>query len=622
MKNLHILLFSAILLANPTFSQIKQTKSIVSTQSIEATNAFNAPQLRSSQDDSNVIWCEDFENGLAGNNNSDTAWTTSGSDGALWLYDTDGPSGQFSTIIGALESTTADDGWMIFDADLSNPGQVQAQFVDRVGQLTSPYIDLSGEENVSLRFDHSYRWCCTNEHRLLVGVSVNQGETWTEFQINEDAVANEWVMTTQTTIIISDIAGGQDSVLIRFDWGAGEQTATNYFWMVDDVTIFETPARASTLGDAFVRLPSEYFGSSSYSNVPLVQAQVTGFFFGGNIVNEGSEDLVNARIVGEVEGNNFSDQSVNATISTNTDSVLFTVNGFIPTATGNYVGNVYGTDDNNTTTSTSQLGFIVTEFEYAKDLSDFSNSGVFANVMVNNNGTTRIGNSFEIYSSQDLYAIRVYIDMETAADAQANVILNSLNSMGEFNYETESEMVDVGQMRGEWVDFIFTSPYPTFEGQILVATIQADGNDPLVAIGQSGIGNPGDSYLQDLDGTQPMGQPGAWYRLNNNAMVRLNFDPSLEVVDPTSVNDVFLSEFLVYPNPNNGEFNLEIETKNSTDIVVSISNTLGQEVYNRELSNVTQFKSSIDVSYLQTGIYILQLHDNEGVIATEKLIVE
>jgi hypothetical protein len=65
MKNLHILLFSAILLANPTFSQIKQTKSIVSTQSIEATNAFNAPQLRSSQADSNVIWCEDFENGLA-----------------------------------------------------------------------------------------------------------------------------------------------------------------------------------------------------------------------------------------------------------------------------------------------------------------------------------------------------------------------------------------------------------------------------------------------------------------------------------------------------------------------------------------------------------------------------
>jgi hypothetical protein len=251
-----------------------------------------------------------------------------------------------------------------------------------------------------------------------------------------------------------------------------------------------------------------------------------------------------------------------------------------------------------------------------------SNSGVFANVMVNNNGTNRIGNAFEIYNNQDLYAIRVYIDMETAADAQANVILSSLNATGELNYETESEMVDVGQMRGEWVDFIFTSPYPTFEGQILVATIQADGNDPLVVIGQSGIGNRGDSYSQDIDGTQPMGQPGDWYRLNNTPMVRLNFDPSLEVVDPTSINDVFLSEFLVYPNPNNGEFNLEIETKNSTDIVVSISNTLGQEVYNRELSNVTQFKSSIDVSYLQTGIYILQLHDNEGVIATEKLIVE
>jgi hypothetical protein len=186
MKNLHILLFSAILVANPTFSQINQTKSILSTHSVEATNVFEAPQLRSgAQADTNVIWCEDFANGLNGNNNSNSSWTTAGVDGALWLHDTDGPSGQFAGNIGPLASTTPNNGWMIFDADLSNPGQVQAQFVQRQGQLISPYIDLSDEQNVSLRFDHGFIWCCGNNHEILVGVSVNQGQTWTDYQINE-----------------------------------------------------------------------------------------------------------------------------------------------------------------------------------------------------------------------------------------------------------------------------------------------------------------------------------------------------------------------------------------------------------------------------------------------------
>jgi hypothetical protein len=98
---------------------------------------------------------------------------------------------------------------------------------------------------------------------------------------------NELIAITQTTIIISDVAGGQDSVLIRFDWGGSQQTATSYFWMVDDVTVFETPANASTLEDASVSLPGTLFGASDYSNVPLLQAQVNGYFFSGNIINEG-----------------------------------------------------------------------------------------------------------------------------------------------------------------------------------------------------------------------------------------------------------------------------------------------------------------------------------------------
>ena len=622
MKNLHILLFSALLMANPIFSQINQTRSILSTLSVEKTNQFETPQLRSgAQADTSVIWCEDFANGLTGNNNSSSSWSVAGADGALWLHDTDGPSGQFSNNLGPLMSTTPNNGWMIFDADLSNPGSVQAQFIQRAGQLISPYIDLSEEPNVTLRFDHGFRWCCGNNHQLLVGVSNDQGQTWTDYQVNENAVTNEYIAIRQTTIVISDVAGGQDSVLIRFEWGT--ESAASYFWMVDDVTIFETPANAVRFENADVVLPNTLFNAANYTSAPLVQTQISGYFFGGNIVNEGVNDLVNTRVVAEIAANNFSSQSPDvSTLSTSDDTLIYTQNGFMPPSIGTYTANVFSTDDNNVMSSVSQVNFNVTEYEYARDQSDFSN--VFGISAVNMGGSGQLGNEFQIFDDQDIYAVRAFIDMSTDPNATATATLTLFDGQN-YIFQDESNVVNVGQLRGQWATFAFPAPYTTIEGQGLIASIRANSGDGMVVLGTSGVSLAG-SFLHDIDGTQQNQGANTWFTAANIPMIRLSFDPSLAEGGgsggPTDINEEFLSDFSVYPNPNNGVFSLEIETKNNADILVSVSNVIGQEVYNRQLSNVSQFKDEIDISTLQTGIYVLRLYDNEqGVIATEKLIV-
>lgn len=132
MKNLHILLIYAIILANTCFAQFKQETSIVKKNLFSQSN-FNLYESRSSaQADTTVIWCEDFENGLSGNNDSNAPWTVSGSDGSVWAFDTDGSNGQFNGDNPyTLESTTFENGWMIFDADLSNPG-IPAQFNEKM----------------------------------------------------------------------------------------------------------------------------------------------------------------------------------------------------------------------------------------------------------------------------------------------------------------------------------------------------------------------------------------------------------------------------------------------------------------------------------------------------------
>ena len=84
-------------MANSSFSQINQTNSIVSLKQTNATNKIKLPQLKSvAQSGEDVIWCENFENGLDGNNDSNAPWTTAGPDGNLWLHDLDGSSGQYS----------------------------------------------------------------------------------------------------------------------------------------------------------------------------------------------------------------------------------------------------------------------------------------------------------------------------------------------------------------------------------------------------------------------------------------------------------------------------------------------------------------------------------------------
>lgn len=621
MKNLHILLIYAIILANTCFAQFKQETSIVKKNLFSQSN-FNLYESRSSaQADTTVIWCEDFENGLSGNNYSNAPWTVSSSDGSVWAFDTDGSNGQFNGDNPyTLESTTFENGWMIFDADLSNPG-IPAQFNEKNGSLVSPYIDLSSNVNVTLKFENAFRWCCGNDHELFVGISIDNGLSWENIVLNQNYVPNELVTTHETSIIISDYVAGEDSVLIRFDWGGLEQTASHYFWMLDDVSILETPEYSSEVNNSLVVLPSSLYGFSTYSLATISQTSITGYFFGGTITNQGVNDLVNARIVGEVTSESFIGESDGITLGSSLDSILFTSNGFIPPSVGSYEGSLYGTDDNNTNTETQQVGFVVTEFEYARDRADFSESGDFGFRELNDEGSVQLGNTYDIFSEEAIYSIKVYIDEETNENALARGILNLMNDQGEPEFIEQSELINVGQFREQWVDLILVNPYIAGADQTIGASVQAEGSDPLLVVGEFGISSPGGSYLLDIDGTNQGGGPGQLYSTSFTPMIRLNFDPSL-AEEPASINNEFLFDYSIYPNPNDGQFKLNLANENSKDLNLSIQNILGQEIYKESFQSVSSLSKNIDLSYLEKGIYHITISDEENKSQTQKIIIQ
>jgi len=152
-----------------------------------------------------VIWSEDFANGLTGNNTStDQAWTVAGPNGSVWEHDTDGSNGTYAgSDPFTIDSESKANGWMIFDADKSNPGPVSG-YQQRQGQLISPYINLSNDSNVTLSFEHAYRYCCGGDHKLKLYIGTADGWSSTSFTINESGIVNELSGTIKKELIITD----------------------------------------------------------------------------------------------------------------------------------------------------------------------------------------------------------------------------------------------------------------------------------------------------------------------------------------------------------------------------------------------------------------------------------
>jgi len=86
-----------------------------------------------------------------------------------------------------------------------------------------------------------------------------------------------------------------------------------------------------------------------------------------------------------------------------------------------------------------------------------------------------------------------------------------------------------------------------------------------------------------------------------------------ENLSPIGVEEIALTSFSIYPNPTNGNLNIESE---ANILQIDVSNSLGQLV----LTNTS--KSSIDIATLAQGLYILKITDENGNLGVKKILKE
>ena len=99
---------------------------------------------------------------------------------------------------------------------------------------------------------------------------------------------------------------------------------------------------------------------------------------------------------------------------------------------------------------------------------------------------------------------------------------------------------------------------------------------------------------------------------------RFSFLMTLDVANGVE-EERFSQSVTMSPNPASDYVNLAMNFEKSTDINVRIFNNMGQTIFTKKMPNILRGVTALDLSYLNTGVYIVEISD--GQIRTNKKLV-
>lgn len=100
-------------------------------------------------------------------------------------------------------------------------------------------------------------------------------------------------------------------------------------------------------------------------------------------------------------------------------------------------------------------------------------------------------------------------------------------------------------------------------------------------------------------------------------------DWSVEICaeQPLSVSEFDIDDLQVYPNPNNGSFNVGFTPKSGENITIQVHDIRGRAIYTNTYNSVSRFEEVIQLNNAQSGVYLLSISDGPQKV-TKKIVVE
>jgi len=98
-------------------------------------------------------------------------------------------------------------------------------------------------------------------------------------------------------------------------------------------------------------------------------------------------------------------------------------------------------------------------------------------------------------------------------------------------------------------------------------------------------------------------------------------DYTLNVINSLGIDDNIIENLSIYPNPNNGEFNIGFNSRSGEDITIEVYDIRGRAIFTRSYNSVSRFEEAIKLNEAQSGVYLLSISDGPQKV-TKKIIVE
>ncbi|GGG34958.1 hypothetical protein GCM10010976_03300 [Bizionia arctica] len=100
-------------------------------------------------------------------------------------------------------------------------------------------------------------------------------------------------------------------------------------------------------------------------------------------------------------------------------------------------------------------------------------------------------------------------------------------------------------------------------------------------------------------------------------------DWSIEIcASPTvSIAENTFEDFAIYPNPNNGSFNIMMNTGSNKNINVEVYDIRGRSIFNNTFETTSRFNQEITLNNAESGMYLVKISDGERQ-TIQKIVVE
>jgi len=520
-----------------------------------------------------------------------------------WVIGTGVPSGAFA--INGIQSTTAGNGFALYDSDLMCSGNQNAYI-----QIATP-INLLANPNVSIEFEQYYR---RYQDSTFVEVSNNGGTTWTRFRINDIGVndfggGSSAVNPQVINVNISSVAGGQAAVLFRFKYEGG----CDYAWMIDDVKIIETD-------DNDLVAKNDFYGFNTipYTRVPSNQIQPVDFSM--EVDNVGAATQTGVYLNVDVNSGTFVGTSATASIASGASDSLFTTTQYTPAATPGahnitmsiLSDSVDSSPANNVITPPS---FEVTADMYAMD--DFTITGNAGGLSPSNGTEFEAGNYFEITTTTIATGIEVVVGTTAPAGTTIDVALYEDDGTNFVQVDRSAYYTTTAADQGNVVTLPLPLTPAVTAGKFYFAAVHSFTEFYYGVSGSSpGLNTPSGAVSLIYYPTMTNPTTNENFYTTATPMVRLIVNTPLSVSELDNN-----TSFSVYPNPSTGDFNINLTSQNAEMLTLTVNNIVGQTVMTKQVRVAGQTNETISLAGFDKGVYFLTI-DNNKEKQTVKLIVE